>query len=187
MRSLVPLLLALALVLMATNPVEVFWPTHVKGMLDEGYANTAIGVLTAAYFFSIAVGAALSPRINRMFKRQNAVSLCVASACLAALQIALAFQGDIIGFVGMFILFSVVLGSTETPASSLLHSCVENHQRSTMLSLRSLVQQLGAAIGLMAVGGLAESHSLPIAWIGGAGFLIIAVLLTGLLAKRLRR
>lgn len=181
------LLLALALVLMATNPVEVFWPTHVKGMLHEGYANTAIGVLTAGYFFSIAFGAALSPRINRMFKRQNAVSLCVASACLAALQIALAFQGEIIGFVGMFILFSVVLGSTETPASSILHSCVENHQRSTMLSLRSLVQQMGAAIGLMAVGGLAESYSLPTAWIGGAGFLIIAVLLTGLLAKRLKR
>ncbi len=185
--TLAMLLLALALVLMATNPVEVFWPAHVKDMLDEDYANTAIGVLTAVYFFSIAFGAALSPRINRMFKRQNAVSLCVASACLAALQIALAFQGGVVGFVGMFILFSVVLGSTETPASSILHSCVEDHQRSTLLSLRSLVQQLGGATGLMAVGGLAESHSLPVAWIAGAGFLIIAVLLTGLLAKRSTR
>ncbi len=178
------LLFALALVLMATNPVEVFWPTHVKGMLDEDYANTVIGVLTAAYFFSIAFGAALSPRINRMFKRQNAVSLCVAFGCLSALQIAMALQGEIIGFVGMFLLFSVVLGTMETPASSILHCCVENHQRSTMLSLRSLVQQLGAAIGLMAVGGLAESYTLPIAWIGGAGLLIIAVLVMGLLAKR---
>ncbi len=184
-RTLSMLLLALALFLMATNPVEVFWPTHVKGMLDEGYANTAIGALTAAYFFSIAFGAALSPRINRMFKRRNAVSLSVAFACLAALQIALAFQSGIIGFVGIFILFSIALGATETPASSILHSCVENHQRSTMLSLRSLVQQLGAAIGLMAVGGLAEGYSLPVAWIGGAAFLMIAVLLTGILAKRL--
>ena len=181
------LLLALALLLAATNPVEVFWPTHVKGMLDAGYANTAIGALTAAYFFSIAFGAALSPLINRMFKRQNAVSLCATSACLAAVQIALAFQGEIVGFAGMFILFSVVLGATETPASSILHSCVENHQRSTMLSLSSLVQQLGAAIALIAVGGLAERYSLRIAWIGAAGFLIIAVLLTSLLAKRLRR
>lgn len=185
--SLSMLLLALALVLMATNPVEVLWPTHVRAMLDENYANTAIGVLTALYFFSIAFGAALSPRINRIFKRQNAVSLCAAFACLAALQIALAFQGSIVGFVGIFILFSVVLGSTETPASSILHACVENHQRSTMLSLRSLVQQLGAAIGLMAVGGLAENYALPIAWIGAAGFLIIAVLLMALLARKLRR
>jgi len=181
------LLFALALFLMATNPVEVFWPTYARGLLNDSYANTAIGVLTAAYFFSIAFGAALSPHINRLFKRQNAITLSVAFACLAALQIALAFQGAIIGFVVMFVLFSVVLGSTETPASSILHSCVENHQRSTMLSLRSLVQQLGAAVGLMAFGGIAEGYTLPVAWMGGAGFLMIAVLLTGMLAKRLRR
>ncbi|WP_353310550.1 MFS transporter [Shimia sp. NS0008-38b] len=181
------LLLALALVLMATNPVEVLWPTHVKSMLKADYANTTIGVLTAAYFFAIAFGAALSPRINRMFNRRNAVSLCVAIACLAALQIALALQGDIVGFVGVFLVFSVVLGATETPASSILHACVENHQRSTLLSLRSLVQQLGGAIGLIVVGGLAERHSLPLAWIGGACVLIIAAVFTGLLAKRLRR
>lgn len=180
------LLLALALFLMATNPVEILWPAYVKGLLEEDYANTAIGVLTATYFFSIAFGAALSPRINRIFKRQHAVSLFVVFACLAGLQIAMAFQGHIIGFIVMFSLFSVVLGATETPASSILHSCVENHQRSTMLSLRSLVQQLGAAIGLMAVGGLAEGYSLPVAWIGGAGFLLIAVLVTGILAKRLK-
>ena len=180
------LLLALALFLMATNPVEVFWPAHIKGLLEEDYANTAIGVLTATYFFSIAFGAALSPRINRMFKRQNAVSLSAAFASLAALQIAMAFQSGIIGFVGVFILFSIVLGATESPASSILHACVENHQRSTMLSLRSLVQQLGAAIGLLAVGGLAEGYSLPVAWIGGAGFLMIAVVLTVKLTKRLK-
>lgn len=180
------LLLALALFLMATNPVEVFWPTHVKGMLEQDYANTAIGVLTATYFFSIAFGAALSPRINRIFKRQHAVSLSVVFASLAAIQVAMAYQGHIIGFVSMFILFSIVLGATETPASSILHACVENHQRSTILSLRSLVQQLGAAFGLLMVGGIAEGYSLPVAWIGGAGFLMIAVVLTGILAKRLR-
>jgi DHA1 family quinolone resistance protein-like MFS transporter len=180
------LLLSLALFLMATNPIEVFWPTHVKAMLNEGYANTAIGVLTATYFLSIAFGAALSPQINRIFKRQSAVSLSVAFACLAVLQIALASQSEIIGFVGIFILFSVFLGSTETPASSILHSCVENHHRSTMLSLRSLLQQLGATIGLMAVGSFAESYSIPIAWAAGSGFLIVAALLSGLLARRLR-
>jgi MFS transporter, DHA1 family, quinolone resistance protein len=180
------LLLALALFVMATNPVEVFWPAHVKGMLEEDYANTAIGALTATYFFSIAFGAALSPCINRIFKRQHALTLSVAFACLAVVQIAMAFQGHVIGFVAMFILFSVVLGATETPASSILHACVENHQRSTLLSLRSLVEQLGAAIGVMAVGGLAEGYSIPVAWIGGASFLLIAVLLTGMLAKRLK-
>jgi MFS family permease len=179
------LLAALALFLIATNPVEVVWPTHAKPMLEVGYANTVIGVLTAAYFFSIAFGASLSPRISRMFKRRHAVTLAATMASLAAVQIALALQGNIVWFVAVFILYSVLLGASETPASSILHSCVEDRQRSTILSLRSLIQQLGATLGLVLAGALAEAYSTPIAWIVGAVFLVIATILAGLLARRL--
>ncbi|MFC4731887.1 MFS transporter [Salipiger abyssi] len=179
------LLAALAFFLMATNPVEVIWPTRAKPMLDEGYANTVIGVVTATYFFSIALGASLSPRISRIFKRRHAMTLAATFACLAGVQIALALQGNIIGFVTAFILYSVVLGVSETPASSILHRCVEDRQRSTMLSLRSLIQQLGAALGLVLAGAIAEIYSTPVAWIVGAVFLVIAVILSLVLVKRL--
>ncbi|WP_413221642.1 MFS transporter [Tritonibacter mobilis] len=179
------LLAALALFLMATNPVEVIWPTHAKPMLDESYANTLIGVLTAAYFFSIAFGASLSPRISRIFKRRHATTLAAAFSGLAVVQIALALQGGIIGFVVVFILYSVCLGITETPASSILHRCVEDHQRSTMLSLRSLMQQLGGALGMVFAGAVAEIYSTPTAWIIGAVFLFVAVFLISVLARRL--
>ncbi|MDX8353704.1 MFS transporter [Cognatiyoonia sp. IB215182] len=179
------LLAALAFFLMATNPVEVIWPTHAKPMLEEGYANTIIGVVTATYFFSIAFGAWLSSRISRIFKRRHAVTLAAAFATLAGVQIALALQGSMVGFVTVFILYSVILGVCETPASSILHSCVEDHQRSTMLSLRSLIQQLGAALGLILVGAMADIYSTPTAWVMGAVFLVIAVILICILAKRL--
>ncbi len=183
--TLAMLLAALAFFLMATNPVEVIWPTHAKPMLDNGFANTAIGGLTAAYFFSIAFGASLSPHISRLFKRRHAVTLGAAFACLAALQIVLAMQLGIVGFATVFILFSVVLGVVETPASSILHSCVDDHQRSTMLSLRSLIQQLGAALGLVLAGAIADVYTTPAAWIVGALCLLVALILMGLLAKRL--
>ncbi len=180
------LLAALALFLMATNPVEVIWPTYAKPMLEDGFANTAIGALTATYFFSIAFGASLSPRISRIFKRRHAVTLSVIFACLAAFQIALAMQDEIVGFVVAFILFSITLGASETPASSILHTFVEDRQRSTMLSLRSLIQQLGGALGLILTGAVAEVYSTPVAWSLGAAFLLIAVMLTGVLALRMR-
>ena len=179
------LLAALAFFLMATNPVEVIWPTHAKPMLDEGYANTVIGTVTATYFFSIAFGASLSPYISRIFRRRHAMTLAASFACLAGIQIALALQGSIIGFVTVFILYSVILGVSETPASSILHRCVEDRQRSTMLSLRSLIQQLGAALGLVLAGTVAEISSTPIAWSVGAVFLVIAVMLILVLVRRL--
>ncbi len=96
------LLAALALFLFATNPVEVIWPTYAKPMLSEGYANTAVGTLTACYFFSIAFGASLSSHISRIFKRRHAVALAALFVCLAAAQVGLATQGGIVGFVGFF-------------------------------------------------------------------------------------
>ncbi|WP_171102201.1 MFS transporter [Ruegeria sp. HKCCD7255] len=179
------LLAALAFFLMATNPVEVIWPIHAKPMLQEGYANTIIGVLTATYFFSIAFGAWLSPHISRFFKRQHAMTLAAAFAYMAVVQIALALQANIVGFALVFIVYSVALGVSETPASSVLHKCVEDHQRSTMLSLRSLIQQLGAALGLILAGAIAELYSTPTAWIVGAVFLVLSVVLIAILAKRL--
>lgn len=179
------LLAALVFFLMATNPVEIIWPTHAKPMLEEGYANSVIGILTAVYFVSIAFGAWLSPRISRIFKRRHTTTLAAAFAGLAGLQIALALQGSIAGFVVVFILYSVFLGVSETPASSILHRCVEDHQRSTMLSLRSLMQQLGAALGLILAGAIAEVYSKPTAWMIGAVFLVLAVFLIIILAKRL--
>ena len=87
--------------------------------------------------------------------------------------------------VVVFILYSVCLGITETPASSILHRCVEDHQRSTMLSLRSLMQQLGGALGMVFAGAVAEIYSTPTAWIIGAVFLLVAVFLISVLARRL--
>ena len=180
------LLAALALFLMATNPVEVIWPTYAKPMLDEGYANTAIGALTAGYFFSIAFGASLSAHISPLFRRRHAVTLAAIFAGLAVVQVALAMQGSIVGFVIVFLVYSIILGASETPASSILHSCVDDHQRSTMLSLRSLIQQLGGAMGLVMAGAVADIYTTSIAWMVGAVFLLMAMGLNLVLAKRLR-
>ena len=120
-----------------------------------------------------------------MVRRRHAVVLAVALAALAGLQIALAMQGGLVGFVAVFVLYSVVLGISETPASTILHRCVADRQRSTMLSLRSLIQQSGGALGLILAGAVAELYSTPIAWMAGAAFLIIAVMLALVLARRL--
>lgn len=184
-RALSLLLAALALFLMANNPVEVIWPTYAKPMLQEGYANSVIGGLTAAYFFAIAIGASLSPHISRMFRRRHAVTLAAVFTGLAAVQIVLALQGGILGFATVFAIYAVLLGVAETPASAILHRSVDDRQRSTMLSLRSLIQQLGAAVGLILAGAMAEAYSTSTAWIVGAGFLALAVILFCVLSNRL--
>jgi predicted MFS family arabinose efflux permease len=98
-------------------------------------------------------------------------------------QVTLAMQAGIAGFAAVFLVYAALLGIAETPASSLLHGRVEDRQRSTMLSLRSLLQQLGAAMGLILAGALAEVYATPFAWIACAVILLVAAMLCLLMGR----
>jgi MFS transporter, DHA1 family, quinolone resistance protein len=186
-RSLLLLLAILTLMLFATNPVEVLWPTVVQAMLDPERAAALVGFLTAGYFLAIAVGASLAGRVGRLFKRRHAAMLAAVLGVLIVCQIALALQGSLIGFIVAFLLFSVALGLTESPAASILHAYVPDNRRSTILSVQSLLKQLGALVGLLILGWVGETEGVGVAWITGSVALGAAATLTILLARQTGR
>ena len=155
--------------LFATNPVEVLWPTVVQAMLDPERAAAMVGLLTAGYFLAIAVGASLAGRVGRLFRRRHAATLAAVLGALIVCQIALALQGSLIGFIVAFLLFSVVLGLSESPAASILHAHVPDNRRSTILSVQSLLKQFGAMVGLLILGWIGETEGMSTAWIAGGG------------------
>ena len=167
-RALLLLLTILALMLFATNPVEVLWPTVVQAMLDPERAAAVVGLVTAGYFLAIAVGAGLAGRASRLFGRRHAMVLAAVLGALALCQIALAWQGTLAGFTLAFLLFSVVLGLSESPAASILHAHVPDDRRSTILSVQSLLKQLGGMAGLLVLGRIGETEGVGTAWIAGA-------------------
>lgn len=185
-HALFLLLAILTLMLFATNPVEVLWPTVIQAMLAPESAAAAVGLLTAGYFLAIAAGASLSGWVGRLFGRRHTVTLAVVLAALILCQIALALQGSLVGFILAFLIFSVVLGLSESPAASILHACVPDSQRSTVLSVQSLLKQLGAMVGLLVLGRIGETEGVDLAWITGTVGLVAATVLAVWLARRTR-
>ena len=186
-RALLSLLTILALMLFATNPVEVLWPTVVQAMLDPERAAAVVGLLTAGYFLAIAVGASLAGRVGRLFGRRHEVTLVAVLGALALCQVALAWQGTLGGFIGAFFLFSVVLGLSESPAASILHAHAPDDRRSTILSVQSLLKQLGGMAGLLILGWVGEAEGVGTAWIAGTVGLGAAAVLAVFLAGQARR
>jgi len=185
-RALFLLLVILMLMLFATNPVEVLWPTVVQTMLDPKAAAAVVGLLTAGYFLAIAVGASLAGQVGRLFGRRHAATLAGVLGTLIVCQIALALQGSLVGFIVVFLLFSIVLGLSESPAASILHAHVPDNRRSTILSVQSLLKQLGALAGLLTLGWIGETEGVGVAWRAGAAGLGAAVALVLLLAWQSR-
>ncbi|PJE33652.1 MFS transporter [Pseudooceanicola marinus] len=185
-RALLLLLGILTLMLFATNPVEVLWPTVVQTMLDPERAATMVGILTAGYFLAIAAGASLAGQIGRLFGGCHALMLAAVLAALIVCQIALALQASLIGFIVVFLVFSVMLGLSESPAASILHAYSPDNRRSTILSVQSLLKQLGAMVGLLVLGAVGETEGVDIAWIAGTFGLAAAVAFAMLLARHMR-
>lgn len=183
-RVLLLLLAILALMLFATNPVEVLWPTVVQAMLDPERAAAVVGLLTAGYFLAIAVGASFAGRVGRLFRRRHAAMLAALLGALIVCQIALALQGTLLGFIGAFLLVSVVLGLSESPAASIMHAHVPDNRRSTILSVQSLLKQLGAMVGLLFLGRIGETEGVGTAWITGSVGLGAAAALAILLVRQ---
>ena len=177
------LLAALALMLFATNPVEVLWPARLSAMLAPERAAAAVGLLSASYFLLIALGAHLAARLGARGGR-DALMLGAVLAGLAVAQVLLATQGTPWGFAGAFGLFSILLGLSEAPAASLLHAHAPDDRRSTLLSILSLAKQGGALVGLLALGGLGDRFGVPASWVAGALALLAATLLAAALARR---
>ena len=186
-RALLLLLAILTIMLFATNPVEVLWPTVVQTTLDPERAAAIVGLLTAGYFLAIAAGASLAGGVGRLFGRRHAVTLAAVLATLIVCQIALALQASLVGFIVVFFIFSVVLGLSESPAASILHIYAPKNRRSTILSVQSLLKQLGAMVGLLVLGAIGETEGVDVAWIAGALGLGAAATLAVLLARQIRR
>ena len=186
-RALLLLLGILTLMLFATNPVEVLWPTVVQTMLDPERAAALVGLLTAGYFLAIAAGASLAGQVGRLFRRRHALTLASVLAALVICQIALAIQTSLVGFIVVFLIFSVLLGLSESPAASILHTYAPDNRRSTILSVQSLLKQLGAMVGLLVLGSAGETAGVDIAWIAGALGVAAATILAILLARQMKR
>jgi predicted MFS family arabinose efflux permease len=71
----------------------------------------------------------------------------------------------------------MINGLSSSPSSYILNEQIEEHNRSTLLSLESLCVQIGGLIGVLMMGIIAQKISIPIAWVVGAAVLCISSML----------
>jgi MFS family permease len=133
--------------------VELISPGTIAGLLEvPSQGSAAYGILVSAAFGASALGAMLSPRVALRFSSQpRAAGLVTAVAAVCVLAIAV----PTLGAAGSaFILVYLLLGVTGPMAAELIHDRVGPAERSTILSIESLVLQLGGVVSSIVVGGL---------------------------------
>lgn len=165
--------------------LEMYWIPFAKPMIEHQYAVSIIGFISAVYFFSMAIGASLSEPVVNMFKGNNAKAMMFLIILSAVMYVALSLSPNIYVFVGLLLLLNITLGAEGAPGQSLFHDYVPDDKRSTLISLQSVIGQLGGLFGMLILGYIAEEYSISTAWQVGAVVVFISGLILSVLPKRM--
>jgi MFS transporter, DHA1 family, quinolone resistance protein len=163
-RTVLMLLLATAALGFSLMSLETYWQPRLSDIVG-GDANTWIfGVIAAAYFISGSIGNLLSiPICSRSGGRYGPVLLGV-RMLMAAMLMALAFQDTLLGFAAFYLMFYLASGLETSPFTTVYNNEVPSESRSTMLSMQSLVLQIGGLIGTFSLGYVSKEFSIGTAW-----------------------
>ncbi|NYT12517.1 MAG: MFS transporter [Methanomassiliicoccales archaeon] len=153
--------------------LELLWQPRVEELIGVDSQTWIYGVLAAGYFLMGSLGNAISASLSEKMKGRLALSLVGMRGMMGLLMLALALQGDILGFAFFYLVTFAFNGLSSSPHSAIFNSQVPAAKRSTLLSFESLILQVGFMTGSLAMGVISNSVSIS------AALMVSAMILTG--------
>ena len=184
--SIVPLIFAGGFAAsLALSSVETFWQPHLASWLGAENNSYVFGGVMAITFFMGMVGNLASIPINKRLGSRHGYLAAAATVLGAIFIILLALAPSPLLAALAFWGYYFTLGLVDSPVQTLLNNETATSSRSSVLSLSSLVGYAGAFLGSITLGYVAETHSIPAAFLLTAGVLGVSFL-AYLRAERVR-
>jgi predicted MFS family arabinose efflux permease len=174
-------------VLLALVGVEVFWavgmiafetfmPIRLSEVVGgEAEAGALMGPVSAAAWGLFAVGSSLAALLSR---HVGVAWTAIASAVArAAFIVAMGLTAGPVGLITAFLVVYTLHGTGGPSHATLLHRQAEARNRTTVLSMNSMVAGGAYSLGLLALGPLAEATSTATGIVVAGAFSVLAGLL----------
>lgn len=175
-RGLSLLLLSSAALGVVLLSVETYWQPRLDAIVESENVRL-FGVLGAAYFAVAVLGNAASPLVVRLARGNRAAGVVIARLISAAALVALALQSAAGGFAVAYLAFFLAFTAGTPAQSAMLNELVPDSRRSTLISVSSLMLQLGGFGGSLLFGVISQRFGIGVSWMVAAGVLAASVLL----------
>lgn len=167
--------------------VEAFWQPRLNQIMTA-YTVRVFGLLSSAYFAVAVAGSAVSPLVVTAFGGNRAVGL-IAFRVLSAVGLGvLAVQTETAGFSVAYLGFFLLFAAGNPAHAAMLNELVPDERRSTLISVNSLMLQLGGFGGSLLFGLLSQRFGIPVSWtVAACAFALSAALFIPLIKSEAAR
>jgi DHA1 family quinolone resistance protein-like MFS transporter len=154
--------------------LEALWQPRFAHLLGGSQGNSLLfGLVMGGNFVAGMVGNMASAPLARLLGKRYALVCAIFQTLRGCTLVVLALQTGPIPATLLFWLVYGFMGVVNSPHATLMNREIPARQRSSMLSIESLVAYVGSFIGSAGLGYLAEQASIGVAWIVGGAILMV--------------
>lgn len=156
------------------SSLETYWQPHFISLMPSDSAMVILGVMAFLYLAAAMMGNIIS---SKLFSKYNAKkTYLILRIFLVITLIITALQTNMITFILFYSLIYLVFGMASIPESVILNSEIPNSARASILSVNSLILQIGMLFGSFVNSFIINYTPIPNLWIIAAVIIFISVI-----------
>ena len=157
------------------SSLETYWQPHFISLLPNESLRALLGVISFLYLAAAMAGNIISGKILSKYNPQK--TYIVLRIFLGIILIVTALQTNMISFIFLYSLIYLFFGMANIPENVILNSEIPNSARASILSVNSLILQIGVLFGSFTNSFIINYTSIPRLWIIAAVIILISVII----------
>ena len=156
------------------SSLETYWQPHFISLMPDNSAMFILGVMAFLYLAAAMAGNIISSKMLSKYNPKK--TYLILRIILVITLIITALQTNMITFILFYSLIYLVFGMSNIPESVILNSEIPNSARASILSVNSLVLQIGVLVGSFVNSFIINYYSIPNLWIIAAVIILISII-----------
>jgi len=157
------------------STLEVYWQPHFILLMSDDGLMMLLGVMAFLYLGAAMAGNIISCGIIKKFSQEK--MYLVLRLLLVVALVTAALQTNIISFIIFYTLIYLVFGMANIPEGVILNREIPDESRASVLSLNSLITQVGMLMGSFTSSVIINYVTIPELWIISACIVLISVMI----------
>ena len=181
---LAPLVLGASVWGFTFSAIEMLWQPRLRDILGSESQSWVFGVVNGLYYLAALAGVLIFEALASRRKIRSFLAIAATRAICGSLILVLAAQKAPLPFAAFYLLMFAFNGAANVPENTAFNAEAPEERRSSLLSLVSLLVQLGGVLGSLGFGALVGLIGIPWVWVAaGLGFAASSLLYLGASVK----
>ncbi len=155
------------------SSLETYWQPHFISLMPDNSTMFLLGIVAFMYFAAAMAGNIL---YSRIFSKHDTKKIyLLLRSILAVALIITALQTNMILFITFYTLIYLIFGMANIPESVILNGEIPNESRASVLSLNSLISQVGMLSGSFINSAIINHTTISGLWLIAACVIIATI------------